>query len=52
MNVLNFKEKNNRILITMHVESLTSRMNTFIYIVLSLQLLPQMVDVWIDAPLS
>jgi hypothetical protein len=51
MNVLNLK-KDNKILITMHVYSLTSRMDTSIYNGLDLQILPQMINVWLDAQLS
>jgi hypothetical protein len=52
MNVLNFKKEDNKNLIRMHVQSLTSRMDTFIYTGRGLQRLPQIVNVWIDAPLS
>jgi hypothetical protein len=36
----------------MHVLTLTSQMDTSIYIVLGVQLLPQTVNVWVDALLS
>ena len=49
MNVLKYAKKDNKILITMHVQSLTSRMDTSIYIGPHLQLLPQIVNVWVDA---
>jgi hypothetical protein len=33
----------------MHVLTLTSRMNTSIYIVPGIQLLPQIVNIWVNA---
>jgi len=50
MNVLKYAKKDNKILIMMHVESLTSRMDTSIYIGLGLQLLSQIINVRVDVP--
>jgi hypothetical protein len=40
------KKKENKNIIRLNVQSITSRMDTFIYTGHSLQLLPQTVDVW------
>jgi hypothetical protein len=45
MNVLKYAKRDNKILIIMHVQTLTSRMDISIYIELDLQLLPQTVNV-------
>jgi len=52
MNVLKYTKKDNKILIMMHVQSLTSRMDTSIYIGSGLQLLCQTINAWVDTPSS